>query len=129
MALIGDVGSGKSSLLYALIGEMRYYDDVANNPPKMRISGSTALVNQKPWITNQTVKDNIVFGLPYDEKKYKECLQYSCLEPDLKVLTNGDSTMIGEKGVNLSGGQKARVALARALYSESDILLLDDILR
>ena len=77
---------------------------------------------------NLTVKDNILFGLPLDEHKYNDCIKYSCLEPDLAILQQGDATMIGEKGVNLSGGQKVRIALARALYSDSDILLLDDIL-
>jgi ABC-type multidrug transport system fused ATPase/permease subunit len=72
------------------------------------------------------VKDNILFGQPYDERKYHDALMYSCLTPDLEILVNGDQTMIGEKGVNLSGGQKARISLARAIYSEGDIYLLDD---
>ena len=97
--------------------------------PRLHLDGNLALVNQKPWIMNATVKDNILFGQPYDEERYRDCLRYACLETDLKILQYGDQTMIGEKGVNLSGGQKARVSLARALYSQADILLLDDILR
>lgn len=72
------------------------------------------------------MKENILFGKEYDEKRYKDALHYSCLELDIKILDKGENTMIGEKGVNLSGGQKARISIARAIYSNSDILLLDD---
>ncbi|CAK4699150.1 unnamed protein product [Aphanomyces euteiches] len=77
---------------------------------------------------NATVRDNICFGLPYDHAKYQEAIRVCCLEDDLKVLAAGDQTEIGEKGINLSGGQRTRVALARAVYQDTDIYLLDDIL-
>ncbi|KAL4503360.1 hypothetical protein ABPG72_000966 [Tetrahymena utriculariae] len=128
VAIIGDVGCGKSSLLQSLIGEMKYDDQNEYTMPKVEINGDISLVNQKPWILNATVKDNIVFGFPFDEEKYEQCVKYACLKSDFKVLIDGDQTQIGEKGVNLSGGQKARVSLARSLYSNSSILLLDDIL-
>ncbi|KAL4454971.1 hypothetical protein ABPG74_006353 [Tetrahymena malaccensis] len=128
VAIIGDVGCGKSSLLQSVIGEMKYDDQNELNMPKVEINGDISLVNQKPWILNATVKDNIIFGFPFDEDKYEQCVKYACLKSDFKVLIDGDQTQIGEKGVNLSGGQKARVSLARSLYSNSSILLLDDIL-
>lgn len=73
-----------------------------------------------------TVKDNILFGLPFDEEKYSSCVNKACLQRDFKNLKNGDATIIGEKGSTISGGQKARISLARAIYSDSDIYLLDD---
>ncbi|CAD8125126.1 unnamed protein product [Paramecium sonneborni] len=123
VAIIGDVGSGKTSILQAIIGEMLYNHE---NPPKITIAGQLAYVGQKYWIQNLTVKENILFGLEYKEQKYQNALKYSCLQQDLKILIKGDETMIGEKGINLSGGQKARISLARAIYSDADILLLDD---
>ncbi|CAD8103784.1 unnamed protein product [Paramecium sonneborni] len=122
VAIVGDVGSGKSSLIQAIMGEMIYKE----NKPRIEINGSIAYVSQKTWIQNATVKDNILFGLPFDQIKYDEAIKFSCLNEDIKILVKGDQTMIGEKGVNLSGGQKARVSLARAIYSNCDIYLLDD---
>lgn len=123
VAILGDVGSGKSSFLYSLLGEMKYDE---NNPPKFLVNGSIAYVGQQPWIQNTTVKKNILFGKEYDEQRYSEAIYFSNLKDDLKVLVKRDETEIGEKGVNLSGGQKARVSLARALYFDPDIYLLDD---
>jgi len=99
------------------------------NPPQIEINGQVSYLTQQPWILNNTVKENIVFGNEFEETKYQEAIHYSCLQSDLDVLTKKDETEIGEKGVNLSGGQKARVGLARALYKNSDIYLLDDPLR
>jgi len=117
------VGSGKSSLFNCMMGEMLYDQ---SNPPSIRLNGSVSYVAQKPWIINATVKDNILFGSHCDKTMYQEALRTSCLQSDLKILIKKDETEIGEKGVNLSGGQKARIALARAIYANSDIYLLDD---
>lgn len=97
--------------------------------PELFLNGEVCFVPQKPWIFNGSVKDNILFTAPYDENKFLDVIKFSCLERDLEILSDGINTMIGEKGVNLSGGQKARINLARALYSEKEILLLDDPLR
>jgi len=94
--------------------------------PSIEINGSVAYAAQKPWIVNATIKENILFYNEWNEHKYKEAVRTSCLQSDLKMLIKQDETEIGEKGVNLSGGQKARVALARAIYANSDIYLLDD---
>ncbi|XGW29325.1 hypothetical protein V3C99_008832 [Haemonchus contortus] len=120
IAIVGQVGAGKSSLLSALLGEMGKLQG------KIGLRGKVAYVPQQPWIQNMTVRDNILFGKPFDKRRYNQVLSACALKPDLKVLANGDLTEIGEKGINLSGGQKARVSLARAVYQDSDIYLLDD---
>ncbi|XP_020585341.1 ABC transporter C family member 4-like [Phalaenopsis equestris] len=120
-AVVGTVGSGKSSLLSSLLGEMRRISG------KVRICGSTAYVAQTAWIQNGTIQENILFGLPLNEDKYKEVIRVSCLEKDLDMMEFGDQTEIGERGINLSGGQKQRIQLARAVYQDSDIYLLDDV--
>lgn len=126
LILFHSVGSGKSSLFNSLLGEMLYDP---TNPPLMEINGNLTYVAQKPWIVNATIKENIIFENEYDEHAYEEALTTSCLKSDLESFIKKDETEIGEKGVNLSGGQKARIALARAIYSNSDIYLLDDPLR
>ena len=90
------------------------------------VNGSMSLSAQQAWLVNDTVKNNILFGKEYDEKKYKEILRVCCLEDDLKVLEGGDECEIGDRGINVSGGQKARISLARACYSDSDIVVMDD---
>ncbi len=125
VAILGDVGSGKSSFLFSLAGEMKFPAN-ASPQPEVIMNGEVSQVPQQAWILNTTVKNNILFGNEFDKKKYDEALKYSCLKADLDILINRDETEIGEKGVNLSGGQKARVSLARALYKNSDIYLLDD---
>jgi len=72
------------------------------------------------------VRDNVIFGLPYDSKRYRDVIKLSSLQQDIDILVKGDLTEIGEKGINLSGGQKARLSLARALYSDREIMILDD---
>lgn len=125
VAIIGDIGSGKSSLFYSLLGEMSYSKE---DPPQITINGNKAFLPQKPWIVNATLRDNITFGNPFNKQLYDKVINCAAMESDLKILPNGDLTEIGEKGINLSGGQKARVALARALYNQPDIYLLDDVL-
>ncbi|KAK5971311.1 Multi drug resistance-associated protein variant [Trichostrongylus colubriformis] len=120
IAVVGQVGAGKSSLLSALLGEMGRLRGTIG------LHGKVAYVPQQPWIQNMTVRDNILFGKPFDRRKYNQVLSACALKHDLKMLTNGDLTEIGEKGINLSGGQKARVSLARAVYQDHDVYLLDD---
>ncbi|KAF9019789.1 multidrug resistance-associated ABC transporter [Hymenopellis radicata] len=120
VAIVGRVGSGKSSILQALIGEMRRLDG------EVVFGGSVSYVPQVPWIRNTTLRENVMFGQPLDDDKLDEVIQACCLEHDIEMLPQGDMTEIGEKGINLSGGQKARVSLARAAYSPSEIVLLDD---
>ncbi|KAF0696136.1 Aste57867_13082 [Aphanomyces stellatus] len=121
-AVVGAVGSGKSTLLAGLLG------DVACTQGSVALRGNVAYVAQQPFIQNATVRDNICFGLPYEYGRYTATVRACCLEQDMKTLPAGDLTEIGEKGVNLSGGQRARVALARAVYQDADVYLLDDIL-
>jgi len=92
----------------------------------IKLNGTTAFVQQIPWIQNMTIRDNILSGLPLDKIKYVDTIRLCDLERDLEILPAGDQTEIGEKGINLSGGQKARVSLARAVYSDRDIFLMDD---
>ncbi|KAI9024263.1 P-loop containing nucleoside triphosphate hydrolase protein [Hyaloraphidium curvatum] len=120
VAVVGRVGSGKSSLLAALTGEIRRTGGEA------RMDGGIGYCPQTAWIQNATLKDNVLFGLPFDEATYKRALAVAALEKDLEILPHGDMTEIGERGITLSGGQRARVSLARTVYSDPDIVLLDD---
>ncbi|GAA6062217.1 hypothetical protein JCM10212_006452 [Sporobolomyces blumeae] len=120
IAVVGRVGAGKSSLLSAVLGEMNKLDG------KVSVRGTVAYTAQQPWIMGGTVKNNITFGYRFDPEFYDLVLDACALKEDLKILPNGDETEIGEKGVSVSGGQKARIALARAVYARADIYLLDD---
>ncbi|XP_053069306.1 multidrug resistance-associated protein 1 isoform X4 [Acinonyx jubatus] len=120
VAVVGQVGCGKSSLLSALLAEM---DKVEGH---VSVKGSVAYVPQQAWIQNDSLRENILFGRPLQERYYKAVIEACALLPDLEILPSGDRTEIGEKGVNLSGGQKQRVSLARAVYCDSDIYLFDD---
>ncbi|KFQ36515.1 Canalicular multispecific organic anion transporter 2, partial [Merops nubicus] len=120
VAIVGHVGCGKSSLVSALLGEMEKLEG------EVAVKGSVAYVPQQAWIQNATLKDNILFGQAPNEQKYQNALEACALKTDLEVLPGGDQTEIEEKGINLSGGQRQRVSLARAVYSSSDIYLLDD---
>ncbi|CAK4072405.1 unnamed protein product, partial [Aphanomyces euteiches] len=115
----GKVGSGKSSLCSVFLGDME------KRAGLVYVGGSLAYCPQQPWIQNMTIRDNICFGLPYDRKKYRKVIEACHLEVDLESFPAGDQTEIGQKGLNLSGGQKARISLARACYSDADIFLLD----
>uniref|UniRef100_A0A8C1FXY9 Multidrug resistance-associated protein 1 n=1 Tax=Cyprinus carpio carpio TaxID=630221 RepID=A0A8C1FXY9_CYPCA len=120
VAVVGHVGSGKSSLLSALLGEMQKQEGYVS------IKGSVAYVPQQAWIQNATLKDNILFGRDAKDSWYQKVVEACALLPDLEILPGGDSTEIGEKGVNLSGGQKQRVSVARAVYCSCAVYLLDD---
>jgi ATP-binding cassette subfamily C (CFTR/MRP) protein 1 len=120
LIVIGRTGSGKSSLLSGILGEMLKLNGSINTV------GSFAYVPQRAWIQNVTLRDNILFGKKYDEKIYNKVVDGCALASDLKDFPAGDTTEIGENGINLSGGQKQRISLARAVYSNSDIYLLDD---
>ncbi|KAG2961765.1 ABC transporter C family member 11, partial [Phytophthora cactorum] len=115
----GPVGSGKSSLCSTLLGEMEKMDG------KVSVNGKVAYYAQQPWIQNMTIRENITFGHDFDYNKYQNVLDVCELLPDLQQFPGGDTTEIGQKGINLSGGQKARVSLARACYSDADIFILD----
>uniref|UniRef100_A0A914M6L4 Uncharacterized protein n=1 Tax=Meloidogyne incognita TaxID=6306 RepID=A0A914M6L4_MELIC len=127
VAVVGRVGAGKTSLLHALLGEMnKVYGFVG-------LRGRVAYVPQQPWVLNRTVRENILFsnlddGEKPNEELYARVVDACALKSDFTVLPEGDQTEIGERGINLSGGQKARVNLARALYHQADIYLLDDVL-
>ena len=118
--VVGKIGGGKSSLLLAILEEIPYCQG------RLMKQGSVAFVEQEPLIFSTTVRQNILFGKPLEKEKYKRVLECCCLEEDLNMWEKGDETMVGERGLTLSGGQKARISLGRALYSDSDIYLLDD---
>ncbi|KAF9179056.1 Canalicular multispecific organic anion transporter 2 [Haplosporangium sp. Z 767] len=120
IGIVGRVGQGKTSLFNAMIGDMY------KRQGSVKIYGLIAYAPQQPWIINATLKDNILFGRPYDQEKYDRIVYATGLIPDIDVLPAGDMTEIGERGINLSGGQKQRVSLARAAYQDADIYLLDD---
>ncbi|XP_068628827.1 ATP-binding cassette sub-family C member 4-like [Battus philenor] len=119
-AIIGSVGSGKSSLMQVLLKEF----PISNG--NFTVDGRLSYACQESWLFPATVRENILFGLPYDALKYKEVCKICCLLPDFKQFPYGDQSLVGERGVSLSGGQKARINLARAVYREADIYLLDD---
>ncbi|KAF9967220.1 hypothetical protein BGZ73_000657 [Actinomortierella ambigua] len=116
VAVIGAVGHGKSSLLQAMVGNMPMHSG------RLVRGEATSYAAQQPWIQNATVRDNILFGLPYDADRYSRVIRACQLERDMAALPHGDLTELGERGVNLSGGQKARISLARAVYFQPDIV-------
>ncbi|KAJ2668238.1 hypothetical protein IWW42_005359 [Coemansia sp. RSA 1085] len=120
VAVIGKVGAGKSSLVSAMLGDM------IKCTGQVTIRGRVAYVPQQAWIVNATLRDNILFGNRFDRELYDRVIDACALRQDLEMLPGGDMTEIGEKGINLSGGQKARVSLARAVYSRADVYILDD---
>ncbi|KAI4254372.1 MAG: hypothetical protein LQ352_003132 [Teloschistes flavicans] len=120
--VVGRVGSGKSSLLQAVLG------DVWKINGEVVVHGRTAYVAQQAWVMNASVKENIVFGHRWDPQFYERTVNACALTDDFKTLPDGDRTEVGERGISLSGGQKARVTLARAVYARADVYLLDDCL-
>ena len=141
--ICGKVGSGKSMLLLGLLGELTVESGTIDSPrshpnalggimtaafvsPNEWLrSDLTAYVPQTAWLTNASLRDNILWGLPMDEKRYQDTLFACGLVPDLEILEDGDLTDIGEQGIGLSGGQKTRVSLARAVYSRASLVFMD----
>ncbi|WLF79450.1 hypothetical protein PVL30_003205 [Lodderomyces elongisporus] len=122
--ITGVIGSGKTSLLHALAGILK----ITNPSRGQLIVNDKILLCSSPWIQNATVRENITFGKPFDIAKYKQVLFACALEDDIRMLPAGDRTEIGERGITLSGGQKARINLARACYADAEILLFDDVI-
>ncbi|CAF4314067.1 unnamed protein product, partial [Didymodactylos carnosus] len=120
VGVMGSIGSCKSSLLMAILGEMKLSSGTSS------CNGTFAYASQTPWIFADTIRENILFGKSLNPERYAKVLQICCLIPDIDSMVAGDLTVIGEKGVNLSGGQRARVSLARAIYDKADIYLFDD---
>ncbi|KAL5534538.1 hypothetical protein ACEPAG_1001 [Sanghuangporus baumii] len=126
--IIGPTGSGKTSMLMALLGEMHFLPSGPTSWYNLPRSKGVAYAAQESWVQNETIRENILFGSPYDEERYNKVIYQCGLVRDLTLFDAGDQTEVGEKGLTLSGGQKARITLARAVYSGADILLLDDVL-
>lgn len=118
--IVGPVGSGKSSILNLVMNEL---PATSGNIYK---TGDISYASQEPWLYSESVQDNILFGKPYVKDVYQDVIKACALEKDLQLLPFGDKTIVGEKGVILSGGQKARINLARCIYRRADIYLLDD---
>ncbi|KAH7320049.1 P-loop containing nucleoside triphosphate hydrolase protein [Stachybotrys elegans] len=138
----GKTGTGKSLLLSAILGEVDLLKGAIRVPPSVSpvdrrdaeahpgnwiLPGSVAYVSQTPWLESTSLRNNILFGLPFIEERYYKVLDACALEKDIQILPDGDRTELGANGVNLSGGQKWRVTLARAIYSRAEILVMDDI--
>lgn len=118
--IVGKVGSGKSAFLQAILGDLHRLQGT------VKVKGQVAYVSQVPWIKNDTVKENILFGSKFDTDFYQKTITACALQEDFAIMPDGDETQVGEKGISLSGGQKARISLARAVYARADIYLLDD---
>ena len=121
--VVGPVGSGKSAFLNAILQEI----DLVGG--KLAFSGPISYASQNPWLMNRSIRDNILMGKPFDAPFYRQVLEAAALTRDIAQMQNGDHTIVGERGSALSGGQRARISLARALYyRDANIFLLDDVL-
>ncbi|KAL5233619.1 hypothetical protein ACI65C_001029 [Semiaphis heraclei] len=120
LALIGSVGAGKSSLLQAILRELPICEG------RISVHGVVSYAPQEPWIFSGTVQQNILFGSQMDKERFKQIIDVCALKSDLEQFPLGDETIVGERGITLSGGQRARINLARAVYKQADIYLLDD---
>lgn len=135
----GRIGTGKSLLLSAILDEADLLDGSIRTPKGQGtqhddvdlndwiVQGSVAYVSDSPWLENTSLRSNILFGLPFVKERYDKIIRVCALEEDLDALPDGDSTELGANGVNLSGGQKWRITLARAVYSRAEILVMEDI--
>ncbi|XP_011882343.1 PREDICTED: probable multidrug resistance-associated protein lethal(2)03659 isoform X3 [Vollenhovia emeryi] len=119
-AIVGPVGAGKSSLLQAILGELK------SSQGQIHIHGKISYASQDPWLFAGTVQDNILFGQSYDKDRYQNIVNVCALTKDFEQLPYGDKTLVGDRGAALSGGQRARISLARAVYRDADIYLFDD---
>nr|XP_040221376.2 ATP-binding cassette sub-family C member 4-like isoform X1 [Anopheles coluzzii]XP_040221377.2 ATP-binding cassette sub-family C member 4-like isoform X1 [Anopheles coluzzii] len=122
IGIVGPVGSGKSSVLQVLLREL----PVESGRLQLARGCSIAYASQEPWLFTGSLRQNVLFGEQLDQYRYRQVLKVCALQPDLAHLPAGDMTVIGERGVSLSGGQKARICLARAVYRQADVYLLDD---
>ncbi|XP_023166430.2 probable multidrug resistance-associated protein lethal(2)03659 [Drosophila hydei] len=120
VAVIGPVGASKSSLIQSILGEL------PADKGSLKVNGRFSYAAQEPWLFTGTVRENILFGLTLDKLRYRTVVKKCALERDFELLPQGDKTIVGERGASLSGGQKARISLARAVYRRADIYLLDD---
>lgn len=118
--VVGSVGAGKSSFLQLLLKEL------PANSGRVNITGSISYASQEPWLFVSSVRNNILFGQPYLKNRYKDIVKVCALETDFEQFPHGDKTLVGERGTSLSGGQRARVNLARSVYRDADIYLFDD---
>ncbi|XP_037030674.1 probable multidrug resistance-associated protein lethal(2)03659 isoform X2 [Bradysia coprophila] len=121
-ALIGPVGSGKSTLLHAVTGELNIKKGFCE------IYGKVSYASQMPWIFEGTVRQNIIFSEPFDEEKFQNVIGVCCLQNDIERMPRKDLTLVGECGFTLSGGQRSRISIARAVYQNADIYIFDDVL-
>ncbi|XP_076758535.1 ATP-binding cassette subfamily C member 4 isoform X2 [Xylocopa sonorina] len=119
-AVVGPVGAGKSSFIQLILRELQ------QSHGEIQINGNISYASQEAWLFAGTVRNNILFGQPYDEKKYYEVVRVCALNKDFQQFSHGDKTLVGDRGASLSGGQRARINLARAVYRDADIYLLDD---
>ncbi|KAF9645156.1 hypothetical protein BDM02DRAFT_3189933 [Thelephora ganbajun] len=126
--IVGPTGCGKTSLLMALLGELHYIPSGPDSWFNLPRENGVAHAAQESWVQNETIRDNILFGSEFDKVRYRKVIHQCGLSKDLSLFEAGDKTEVGEKGLTLSGGQKARVTLARAIYSQAQVLILDDIL-
>ncbi|KAJ2804785.1 Multidrug resistance-associated protein 1 [Coemansia helicoidea] len=120
VAVVGKTGAGKSSLLLSICGELEMTAGTGG------VTGTIAYLEQSPWIMNDTMRANVLFGREYDAEFFARVIHACALVEDIAMWPNADLTVIGERGINISGGQRARLALARTLYSRADIYVLDD---
>ncbi|KAH7100034.1 ATP-binding cassette transporter [Auriculariales sp. MPI-PUGE-AT-0066] len=126
--VVGPTGCGKTALLLALLGELHCKRDSRHSWYQLSREGGVAYAAQEAWILNESIRANILFGTLYEEERYRKTIHQCCLERDLSLFESGDDTEVGERGVTLSGGQKARISIARAIYSRANVVLLDDVL-